>query len=100
MPLRTAGTVETFPSADRVRRPFMFPGAGYDLDSCATGIRGRVLRGGSPMRWARATAGLTSSGKFVGLAHGVDRGAFLLLIEFKAFPVVGLASPMRLSINV
>ena len=100
IPLRTAGTVDTFPSTDRVRRPFMFPGAGYDLDSCATGIRGRVRRGGSPMRWARATAVLTSSGQVVGRAHGDDRGEFLLLIDFKAIPVGDLVSPLSLRVNV
>jgi hypothetical protein len=100
IPLRTAATVDTFPYTDRVRRPFVFPGAAYDLDSCATGLRGRVLRGGKPMRWARVVAALPSSGQVVGRAHGDDRGEFLLLIGSSAIPVGDLASPITLSVTV
>jgi hypothetical protein len=100
IPLHTQGTVDTFPYTDRVRRPFMFPGAGYDLDSCATGIRGSVLRADTPMRWARVTAVLASSGHVVGRAHGDDRGEFLLLIDFNAIPVGDLVSPVTLQVNV
>jgi hypothetical protein len=100
IPLHSEGTADTFPSIDRVRRPFMFPGAGYDLDSCATGIRGSVLRGGAPMRWARVTAVLASSGLPVGRAHGDDRGEFLLLIDSNAIPLGDLVSPVTLQVNV
>jgi hypothetical protein len=98
IPLHSEATVDTFPYTHRVRRPYMFPGAAYDLDSCATGIRGLVLRGGAPMRWARVTAVLGD--QFVGRAHGDDRGEFLLLIDSNAVPGGDLVSPVNLQVNV
>ena len=65
----------------RIRRPVFFPGAAYDFSSMTTGLRGRVMRNGLPMRWARVVATLTGSGVIVGRAHGDDRGEFLLLIN-------------------
>jgi len=100
IPLHTAATVDTFPYTDRVRRPFVFPAAAYDLDSCATGVRGRVLRSGKPMRWARVEAALPGGGKVVGRAHGDDRGEFLLLIGPEAIPVGDLVSPINLAVTV
>ena len=81
IPLHTAATADTFPYTDRVRRPFVFPGAAYDLESCATGMRGRVLRDGKPMRWARVEASLPD-GSVVARAHGDDRGEFLAVDWF------------------
>jgi hypothetical protein len=100
VPLHPLATVDTFPASDRVRRPFLYPGAAYELDSCATGIRGRVLRGGNPMRWARVEATLPSTGKVVARAHGDDRGEFLLVIGPDAIPVGELVDPLALNVTV
>ena len=99
IPLRKAATADRFPYTDRVRRPFMFPGAAYDLDSCATGIRGLVLRGDKPMRWARVEAALPS-GETVGRAQGDDRGEFLLLINSSAVPAGELGGSVTLPVTV
>jgi len=100
IPLHTQATVDGFPIADRVRRPFLFPGAAYDVDSCATGMRGRVIRGGKPMRWARIEAVLVSSGKVVARAHGDDRGEFLLVVGSDAVPIGDLPKPLTLRVTV
>jgi hypothetical protein len=100
IPLHTLATVDNFPSADRARRPYLFPGAAYELDACATGIRGRVLRGGNPMRWARVQATLPVGGQVVGRAHGDDRGEFLLVIGPNAIPVGDLVNPLTLRVTV
>ena len=100
VPLHTLATVENFPYTHRVRRPYLYPGSAYDLDSCATGIRGRVVRAGKPMRWARVQAVLLSSGQVVGRAHGDDRGEFLLVIAASASPIGDLVSPVTLQVTV
>jgi hypothetical protein len=82
----------------RVRRPIFFPGAAYDFSATSTGLRGRVMRGGKPMRWARITATLDGSTVVIGRAHGDDRGEFLLLIN--ATVTSGSAVPRPLAIKV
>ncbi|MFN0123896.1 MAG: hypothetical protein ACKV2V_25620 [Blastocatellia bacterium] len=69
---------------ERIRRPAFFPGAAWPLPPGVTALRGRVVRGGQPMRWARVIARLGT--KTVGHAHGDDRGEFLLLIRFQPDP--------------
>lgn len=100
IPIHTLATVDNFPAGDRVRRPRVFPGAAYDLDSCATGLRGSVQRGGKPMRWARIEASLPATGKVVARAHGDDRGEFLLVIGPNANPVGDLVNPLTLTVKV
>jgi len=82
----------------RIRRPVFFPGAAYDCNAMATGLRGRVVRNGKPMRWARVVATLKGSTIVVGRAHGDDRGEFLLLINAKV--TTGSAWPTPLEIEV
>ena len=82
----------------RIRRPGFFPGAAYNFNATATGLRGRVIRNGQPMRWARVVATLTGSSVVVGRAHGDDRGEFLLLINAKV--TTGSATPKPLNIDV
>ena len=82
----------------RIRRPVFFPGAAYDFTATATGMRGRVIRAGKPMRWARVVATLSGSTVVVGRAHGDDRGEFLLLIN--AVVTSGSAWPDPLEIDV
>jgi len=68
------------PAAKRSWRPLLYPGAAYDVSASATGVRGRVVWGddGSPVRFARVVAfyGVQQ----IGLAHGDDRGEFLLVL--------------------
>lgn len=66
--------------ARRLRPVHLFPGAAWPHSPHgATGIRGRVeTAAGAPVRWARVEARV--DGEVVGLAHGDDRGEFLLLL--------------------
>ena len=84
--------------AGRVRRPVLYPGAAYDICETSTGIRGRILRGGVPMRWARIEARLGA--EVVGRAHGDDRGDFLLLIALPRTHVGGVADPLPVVVTV
>lgn len=86
------------PASLRTRRPLLFPGANHDVEQRATGLRGRVLRDGAPMRWARIEAQLLA-GNVVGRAHGDDRGEFLLLLRPEA-AVGALTDPLTLRVTV
>ncbi|MEQ1545841.1 hypothetical protein [Methyloglobulus sp.] len=100
IPILTRTIAESRPQTHRIRRPLMFPGAAYDVTSNSTGLRGLVLRGGQPMRWARIEARLPGAGRLVGRAHGDDRGEFLLLIGSEASPVGDLNPPLQIEITV
>lgn len=82
----------------RIRRPVFFPGAAYDFIATATGLRGRVMRGGKPMRWARVVATLGTT--VVGRAHGDDRGEFLLLVNAKVATVTAVPKPLEITVSV
>lgn len=86
----------------RSRAPVMFPGAAYPLLSKATGLRGRVLRGGEPMRWAMIEAVLPNSDPedVLVLARGDDRGEFLLLLPPRAAAGAELPAQIQLRIEV
>ena len=88
-PLLTAAVADAAPFTPglRIRRPALFPGAAYDVSGSATGLRGRVLRGGEPVRWARIEATIPGTAVVVGRAHGDDRGEFLLLLAPNASPL-------------
>jgi hypothetical protein len=106
IPILTLTDVETAEVGDkqgfnrRIRRPAFFPGAAYDFSATATGMRGRVVRNGRPMRWARATATLPGSGVVVGHAHGDDRGEFLLLIGANVTTGSALPKPLEIEVSV
>ena len=100
VPLLTRVQAEARPAEHRVRRPALFPGAAYDADTPATGLRGRVLRGGAPMAWARVEARLPGSNTLVGRAQGDDRGEFLLLLSPAAAPFGDLADPLDVRVVV
>jgi len=91
IPIRTRATADAKPFTDRVRRPVLFPGPAYDVQSLATALRGRVLRNGQPMRWARVEARLTGTATVIARAHGDDHGEFLLVLGSN--PVMPLLSP-------
>ena len=86
----------------RIRRPALFPGATYDVDETATGLRGFVTwKSGPtsrPVRWARVEA--TVGGARVGYAHGDDRGEFLLLLGSRAGGLGDLPVPLRARVTV
>lgn len=86
----------------RIRRPALFPGAAYDVDETATGLRGRVLWSSAvnalPVRWARVEA--TMGAIRVGYAHGDDRGEFLLLLGSLAGGLGDLPVPLRARVTV
>jgi len=98
IPILTLTLAEAQPQSQRVRRPALFPGAAYDVTD-ATGLRGRVLRGGKPMRWARVEARGTG-GAVVARAHGDHRGEFLLLVGPAAGPVGDIQPPLALDVTV
>lgn len=100
IPILTRTEAESNPPAFRVRRPALFPGAAYDITTTVTGLRGRVLRGGEPMRWARIEARLPGGTAVVGRAHGDDRGEFLLLIGSEASPVGDLNPLLQIEVTV
>lgn len=92
------------PVASRSREPWLFPGAAFDSGYLATGLRGRVLRNGEPLRWARIEARLPSENPnanplVVGRAQGDDRGEFLLLLE-PAAGATELDSPINVNVVV
>jgi hypothetical protein len=86
------------PAMRRVRRPFLYPGAAYDISDSVTGARGRVTRAGKPMPWARIVAVRRGTNTVVGRAHGDDRGEFLLVVGRNEG--VFSALPASLAINL
>lgn len=96
----TAADAQPFTPGRRIRRPALFPGAAYDVSETSTGMRGRVLRGGRLMRWARVEARLLGSNVLVGRAHGDDRGEFLLLLGTNASPLSDLENPLTIRVTV
>jgi|SRR5215472_13673928 len=88
------------PLARRVVRPAMFPGAAYNVSEAFTGLRGRVVRGGKPMRWARIEARLHETQEVIGRAHGDDRGDFLLLIRWRGSQAAAPSDPMHVDVRV
>lgn len=95
----TLSDVDASVPGQRMRRPYLFPGATYDVPRASTGLRGRVVRGGRPMRWARVEATRTDSTEIIGRAHGDDRGEFLLLVDSRA-STGPLTSPLPLKVTV
>jgi hypothetical protein len=98
--LLAAGEPAGLTQTRRVRRPALFPGAAYDISARTTGLRGRVTRGGQPMRWARVEARLEPGGALVGRAHGDDRGEFLLVLANAASPPAELVDPLNVRVTV
>ncbi len=72
--------VDPPPAANRVVRPLLFPGSAHPRSPRATGIVGRVLRNGAPLRWARVRVDDRRTDRTLLVAHGDDRGEFTALI--------------------
>jgi hypothetical protein len=101
IPLLTPAQAEIEPYLYRVRRPTLFPGAAYDASKRWTGLRGRVLRSGRPIRWARIEAKLSADGSHVSRAQGDDRGEFLLLLDRLPEPMGdNLSDPLPIVVAV
>jgi hypothetical protein len=73
------------PVTKRSFAPALYPGAGYDLPSGVTALRGRITLAGEPLRWGRIQAERPSPNGApavtVGIGHGDDRGEFLLILD-------------------
>jgi hypothetical protein len=91
-------TATDVPTTSRTWQPLLFPGAGYDVSSGATGVRGRITSGGAPVRWTRAEASV--SGRVIGRAHGDDRGEFLLVLGENVGATGDLISPLAVTIRI
>lgn len=99
--LRAEAEGRPLPAEPRIRRPWIFPGAAYDLTGRSTGLRGRVLRDGAPLRWARVEASLDQpEAEVLARAQGDDRGEFLLLLPPRAIGVSLLADPLLLRVTI
>jgi len=92
----TAGT--DVPTTNRIWEPALFPGATYDVADSQTTVRGRVTRGGRPVRWTRVDA--SADGQVVGRAHGDDRGEFLLVLGQNTGAVGDLPPTLPVTIDV
>lgn len=73
-------TLDAPPASNRVIRPFMYPGGAHPRAPRATGLAGRVLRNGTPMRWSRVMLEDRRTGQPVVTAHGDDRGEFVAIL--------------------
>lgn len=92
--------VDALPVQARSRRPALFPGAAYPLPGGTTAIRGRVLRGGAPARWARVEARRQPADPDpVAVAHGDDRGEYLLVLGPGAAPAGPLPASLTLHLT-
>jgi hypothetical protein len=73
------------PAGGTMVRPLLYPGAAVDVSYTATGLRGRLLRAsGAPVRWARVDVRIPGRTTPLGVAHGDDRGEFVLLLPPEA----------------
>jgi hypothetical protein len=68
------------PVRSRLLRSWLWPGSAAALPRSATMIRGRVVHGSAPVRWARLTA-IGPTNEVAGRAHADDRGEFVLVIS-------------------
>ncbi len=100
VPRRLRVRLPTPASLGRVIRPALYPGAAYDVPTGAVGLRGRILRDGAPLRWARAEARRIEDDVRVGIAFGDHAGEFLLLLDSSASTGAELTLPIRLRVTV
>jgi hypothetical protein len=93
-------TLNPIGAIPRVRRPYLFPGAAYDLPASATGLRARVERGGKRMPWARIEATAKGRTQVIGRAHGDDRGEFLLVLGRNEGVFSALPASLKLDVTI
>ncbi len=99
---KTPEDADDFKLEARARRPVLFPGAAYNVQGMATGLRGRVVRNGGPVMWARVEAERVVNHRrlLVGRAHGDDRGEFLLLLGTLGSDDAVLAPEIKVEVTV
>jgi hypothetical protein len=101
--VEAASLLDDPPAGLRTHRVGLYPGATAAVGIPAT-VRGRVVAAGHPVRWARIEArrrspGGVAEGAPLGVAHGDDRGEFVLVVRFP--PTAGpLLQPVPLSFRV
>jgi len=66
------------PVLSRVLRPWLLPGVAAPIPPAATALRGRVVRAGAPVPWARIVG--SRPGRPDVLAGADERGEFLLVV--------------------
>ena len=86
----------------RARAPVLFPAAAYPVYPRDTGLRGRVLRDGAPMRWALVEAIVPGSDpeQVIARTRTDDRGECLLLLPAEAADIAELPSAVTLRIEI
>lgn len=85
----------------RVRHPVLFPGANYPVSGRTTGLRGRIVLAGTPVRWAFIEMiSPTNPTQVIARARGDDRGEFLLVIPPAAVPAVSLSDTVSFDLRV
>ena len=85
----------------RLLRVWLRPGSAYPFPRTGTVIRGRVVRGGKPARWARIEG--TTATSVAGWAHADDRGEFVLPVVDPGYDPVrldGMPPDRRVSLVV
>jgi hypothetical protein len=100
VPRRLLITMPNPMGAGRVIRPALYPGAAYGPPAGAVGMRGRIERGGEPLRWARVEARRAVDDLRVGHAHGDEHGEFLLLLDPSASRGADLVLPLEVRVTV
>jgi hypothetical protein len=87
-----------------VRAPLeLCPGSNASLQSRTTTIHGPVRKTGLPARWARLELrqrSVTNTGALVGVAHGDDRGEYVLVVDARAGTVGALQNSLDLQLGV
>ncbi|NPC44579.1 hypothetical protein [Nocardioides sp. zg-1230] len=68
------------PAASRSIRPWLLPGPAYAVAGGGTAVRLRVVRGGIPVRWARAEV-FDGAGQRLGWGHGDAHGEVLVVLD-------------------
>jgi len=81
-------------------RPALYPGATYPVSAGAVGMRGRIIRDGAALRWARVEARRTTDDVVVGRAFGDQHGEFLLVLHSEATRGADLILPFELTVAV
>jgi len=84
----------------RQRHIAMYPGSAYHHESRVTGLRGRIVRNGQPMRWAHVTLTNLAGTQTISHTRGDDRGEFLLLLPSHAFQASDLINSFDLRVSV
>lgn len=84
------------PVLSRVLRPWLLPGVAAPIPPAATAVRGRVVRAGVPVPWARVVG--SRPGRPDVLAAADERGEFLLVVT-ESYRVVSATLTLDLTVH-